>query len=188
MASQRNDVFLAVAERGQRDLHFVEPEKQVAAEGAALDRIPQLPVRGRQHAHVGALHLSLTQPQELAALEEAQQCDLNIRGQVAYFVEEERSAIRRVHEGNIYLSPGVSGALVDALLSKSGQPFEPLSPRERQVLQLVGEGKSTKEIAELLFISAKTVESHRARLMQKLDIHDVARLVRYAIRRGLVEA
>ena len=97
-------------------------------------------------------------------------------------------AIRRVHEGNIYLSPGVSGALVDALLSKSGQPFEPLSPRERQVLQLVGGGKSTKEIAELLFISAKTVESHRARLMQKLDIHDVARLVRYAIRRGLVEA
>jgi DNA-binding NarL/FixJ family response regulator len=97
-------------------------------------------------------------------------------------------AIRRVHNGEVYLSPGVSGALVEAFLSKSGLPAEPISPRERQVLQLVGEGKSTKEIASILCISAKTVESHRARLMQKLDIHDVARLVRYAIRRGLVEA
>lgn len=97
-------------------------------------------------------------------------------------------AIRRVHNGEVYLSPGVSGALVEAFLSKSGLPAEPLSPRERQVLQLVGEGRSTKEIADLLCISVKTVESHRARLMQKLDIHDVARLVRYAIRRGIVEA
>jgi DNA-binding NarL/FixJ family response regulator len=97
-------------------------------------------------------------------------------------------AIRRVHNGEVYLSPGVSGALLEAFLSKSGLPTEPLSPRERQVLQLVGEGKSTKEVAEILGISAKTVESHRARLMHKLDIHDVAGLVRYAIRRGLVEA
>ena len=97
-------------------------------------------------------------------------------------------AIRRVYNGEVYLSPGVSGALVEAFLSKSGLPAEPLSPRERQVLQLVGEGRSTKEIADLLCISVKTVESHRARLMQKLDIHDVARLVRYAIRRGIVEA
>jgi DNA-binding NarL/FixJ family response regulator len=97
-------------------------------------------------------------------------------------------AIRRVHNGEVYLSPGVSGALLEAFQSKSGLPAEPLSPRERQVLQLVGEGKSTKEVAEILGISAKTVESHRARLMHKLDIHDVAGLVRYAIRRGLVEA
>jgi DNA-binding NarL/FixJ family response regulator len=97
-------------------------------------------------------------------------------------------AIRRVNNGEVYLSPGISGAVVEAFLSKSGLPAEPISPRERQVLQLVGEGKSTKEIAAILCISAKTVESHRARLMQKLDIHDVARLVRYAIRRGLVEA
>jgi DNA-binding NarL/FixJ family response regulator len=97
-------------------------------------------------------------------------------------------AIRGIHNGEVYLSPGVSRALVDAFLSKSGLPAEPLSPRERQVLQLVGEGNSTKEIANLLCISVKTVESHRARLMQKLDIHDVASLVRYAIRQGLIEA
>jgi DNA-binding NarL/FixJ family response regulator len=96
-------------------------------------------------------------------------------------------AIHRVHGGEIYLSPGVSGALVEAVLKKSENPKEPLSPRERHVLKLIAEGKSTKEIASILCISAKTVESHRTRLMQKLDIHDVARLVRYAIRRGLVE-
>jgi DNA-binding CsgD family transcriptional regulator len=63
---------------------------------------------------------------------------------------------------------------------------EPLSPRERQVVQLVAEGKSTKQIAELLHISAKTAEFHRGRVMDKLDIHDTAGLVRYAIRHGLV--
>ncbi|MBI4463537.1 MAG: response regulator transcription factor [Acidobacteria bacterium] len=96
-------------------------------------------------------------------------------------------AIRQVHNGEVYLSPGVSRALIEAFLSKSGTPADSLSPRERQVLQLIAEGKSTKEIATHLFISVKTVESHRTRLMQKLNIHDVASLVRYAIRVGLVE-
>lgn len=96
-------------------------------------------------------------------------------------------AIRQVNRGEVYLSPGVSRAVVDAFLTKTKLPAEPLSSRERQVLQLIGEGKSTKEIAGVLGISPKTVESHRARLMQKLDLHDVASLVRYAIRRGLIE-
>ncbi len=96
-------------------------------------------------------------------------------------------AIRRVAGGGVYLSPGISRALVEAYRSKTGLPADPLTPRERQVLQLVGEGKSTKEIAVLLGISAKTAESHRTRLMQKLDIHETASLVRYAIRRGLVQ-
>lgn len=64
---------------------------------------------------------------------------------------------------------------------------DPLSGRERQVLQLVGEGKSTKDIAAQLGISVKTAESHRARLMKKLDIHEIASLVRYAIRHGLIQ-
>jgi len=63
-----------------------------------------------------------------------------------------------------------------------------LSSREREVLQLVAEGKSTKEIASLLGVSVKTAESHRAHMMQKLDIHETASLVRYAIRRGLIHA
>jgi two-component system response regulator NreC len=97
-------------------------------------------------------------------------------------------AIQEVCRGSIYLSPNISGAVVDAYLSKTYAPPDPLSGRERQVLQLVGEGKSTKDIAVHLGISIKTAESHRARLMKKLDIHETASLVRYAIRRGLIQA
>ena len=98
------------------------------------------------------------------------------------------NAIQQVWSGGIYLSPGISRTVVEAYLSKSELPADPLTSRERQVLQLVGEGKSSKEIAVVLGISTKTVESHRTRLMQKLDIHETAGLVRYAIRRGLVQA
>ena len=97
-------------------------------------------------------------------------------------------AIREVHRGAIYLSPGVSRAVVDAYLAKTELPIDPLTARERQVLQLVAEGKTTKEVAALLGISVKTAESHRTRIMQKLDIHETASLVRYAIREGLTQA
>jgi two-component system, NarL family, response regulator NreC len=96
-------------------------------------------------------------------------------------------AIRQVCRGEIYLSPIISRTVVEAFLSKTSLPADPLTPREREVLQLVGEGKSSKEIAVLLGISIKTAESHRTRLMGKLDIHELASLVRYAIRRGLVQ-
>lgn len=97
-------------------------------------------------------------------------------------------AIKEVYQGTIYLSPGVSRALVEAYLAKSELPPDPLTTRERQVLQLVSEGKTTKEIASLLEISVKTAESHRTRIMDKLDIHSTANLVRYAVRRGLIQA
>ena len=95
-------------------------------------------------------------------------------------------AIREVWAGAVYLSPGVAVGLVDAYLSKDAEPKEPLTARERQVLQLVAEGKTTKAIAAMLGITFKTVESHRNRIMKKLDIHQTAGLVRYAIRRGLL--
>jgi len=97
-------------------------------------------------------------------------------------------AIREVCRGGVYLSPSVSGVVVQGYLSKSEQPYDPLTNRERQVLQLIAEGKTTKEIAVILGVSVKTAESHRSSLMSKLDIHSTAELVRYAIRRGLVEA
>ena len=96
-------------------------------------------------------------------------------------------AIHQVCRGGFYLSPGVSRAVAEALLSKTTRPPDPLTSRERQVLQLISEGKSTKDVACLLGISTKTAESHRARLMHKLDIHETASLVRYAIRRGLIQ-
>ena len=93
-------------------------------------------------------------------------------------------AIREVFRGMIYLSPGVSRAVVQAYLAKTDLPPDPLAPRERQVLQLIAEGKTTKEIAVFLGLSVKTAESYRTRIMQKLDIHETAGLVRYAIRRA----
>lgn len=97
-------------------------------------------------------------------------------------------AIRAVMRGEVYLSPGISASVVDAYLHKTDEPQDPLTPRERQVLQLVAEGNTTKDIANLLNISFKTAESHRSRTMKKLDIHDVAGLVRYAINCGLIQA
>lgn len=101
-------------------------------------------------------------------------------------VEDLVQAVREVNRGAIYLSPTISRAVVEAYLAKTDLPPDPLTPREREVLQLVAEGKSTKNIAEILGISVKTAESHRTRMMGKLDIHETASLVRYAIRRGLV--
>ena len=95
-------------------------------------------------------------------------------------------AIREVFRGGLYISPGASQAVVDAVSGSAAEDGEALSQRERQVLQLVAEGKSTKQIAELLKISAKTAEFHRGRVMGKLHIHDTAGLVRYAIRAGLI--
>lgn len=97
------------------------------------------------------------------------------------------AAVQHVHNGEVYLSPKISKAVVEAYLAKSDGSQRTLSGRERQVLQLVGEGHSTKAIAALLGISVKTADTHRTKLMEKLDIHQTAGLVRYAIRSGLIE-
>ncbi len=96
-------------------------------------------------------------------------------------------AIREVAGGSVYLSPGISAAVADALRSPAPLPQESLTIREREVLQLVAEGKTTKEISTILGVSVKTADAHRTRLMQKLDIHDIAGLTRYAIRQGLIQ-
>lgn len=96
-------------------------------------------------------------------------------------------AIQQVTRGQVYLSPGVSRAVMQAYRSKSEKPRDHLTLRESQVLQLIAEGKSTKDVASLLGISVKTAESHRTRLMQKLDIHETASLVLYAVRHGIVQ-
>jgi DNA-binding NarL/FixJ family response regulator len=96
-------------------------------------------------------------------------------------------AITQVAHGEVYLSPGISEVVVQAYLNKSDYSSDPLSGRERQVLQLVAEGNTTKKVASLLGLSVKTAESHRARIMEKLDIHETAGLVRYAIRRGIIQ-
>lgn len=98
-------------------------------------------------------------------------------------------AIEAVARGEIFLSPAISKHVIDVYLNRAeGQTnsLDLLTPRQREILQLIAEGKSSKQIAQLLDASVKTIESHRASLMERLDIHDVAGLVRYAIRHGLV--
>jgi DNA-binding NarL/FixJ family response regulator len=96
-------------------------------------------------------------------------------------------AIRAVHRGERYLSPKVAdGVIGDDADDKRGDPLARLSAREREVLQLIAEGRTGAEIAERLSLSQKTVETYRARLVEKLGIRDVPGLVRFAIQRGLV--
>jgi len=94
-------------------------------------------------------------------------------------------AIRDVLQGAIYLSPRVSRAVVQAYLTRADLSPDPLTSREREIVQRIAEGQTTQKIAWHLGLSVKTVESHRIHLMRKPDMHDTATLVRYAIRRGL---
>jgi len=100
-------------------------------------------------------------------------------------------AVSSVRAGKTYLSPSISRTAIDSYLERMGDvvsPLEQLTSRQREILQLIGEGQNTKEIAFNLEISIKTVESHRLQLMERLRIHDVPGLVRFAIRTGLVSA
>jgi DNA-binding NarL/FixJ family response regulator len=103
---------------------------------------------------------------------------------------ELKMAIESIMRGEVYLSPRVSKHLVSGFLEGTGEQQETmldaLTPRQREILQMIAEGKSTKEIAYQLDVSVKTVETHRAALMERLGIHDVAGLVIYAVRNGLV--
>lgn len=99
-------------------------------------------------------------------------------------------AIESVMRGETYLTPKISQDVVKGFLredeSEQAGPLEGLTKRQREILQLIAEGRSTKEIAQILDVSVKTVETHRARMMERLGIHDVAGLVRLAVRAGVV--
>lgn len=97
-------------------------------------------------------------------------------------------ALKSVAAGQFYLSPAISRQVVDNYLRGGPTGVELLTPRQREILQLIAEGKSTRDIAETLHLSVKTVETHRAQLMERLDIHDVAGLIRYALKKGLITA
>ena len=92
-------------------------------------------------------------------------------------------------DGQVYLSPAVAGAVVDGFVHHVPPPpdaaFSSLSAGEREVVQLVAEGRSTKQIVSQLYVSVKTVEAHRSAIMEKLNIHSIAGLTKYAVRQGL---
>jgi DNA-binding NarL/FixJ family response regulator len=116
------------------------------------------------------------------------------QGAVAYLLKDSAPmelelALKAVLKGETYLSPAVSKGVVSDYVQRlrsEEQPIDTLTPRQREVLQLIAEGQSTKDIARRLDLSVKTVETHRTQLMKQLDIHEVTGLVRYALRAGLV--
>ena len=109
--------------------------------------------------------------------------------------DELAAAIRAVNDGRTYLSPGVTGTVIDDYVRRvsgtaatEGRPSTPgktLSPREREVLQLIADGLSTKEAASKLHLSVKTIETHRRQIMDKLGIYNIAGLIKFAVREGL---
>jgi DNA-binding NarL/FixJ family response regulator len=97
------------------------------------------------------------------------------------------AAVRAVSRGEGYLSPGVADAVLTDYRQHVSDPIDLLTTREREVLQLIAEGKTNKEIATLLNLSVYTVDAHRGRIMEKLNLHSTGELVRFAIRKGLVD-
>jgi DNA-binding NarL/FixJ family response regulator len=97
------------------------------------------------------------------------------------------AAIHAVASGESYLSPAVSNAVLDDYRRHVTNPIDLLTSREREVLQLLAEGKSNKEIAGVLNLSVYTVDAHRGRIMEKLNLHSISELVRFAVRNGLIE-
>ena len=97
------------------------------------------------------------------------------------------TAIRAVAAGESYLSPAVSNAVLDDYRRHVTNPIDLLSSREREVLQMLAEGKTNKEIAVVLNLSVYTVDAHRGRIMEKLNVHSINELVRFAVRNGLID-
>jgi DNA-binding NarL/FixJ family response regulator len=155
-----------------RELNGIEATAQIRAE------LPQ--------THVLILSMHTTEDFVRRALK---------AGAAGYLVKDSaplelRMAIEAIRRGETYLSSRVSKTLLSGLVDgrppASESSIEALTPRQREILQLIAEGRSTKEIAFTLSVSVKTVETHRAALMERLNIHDVAGLVLYAVRQRLV--
>jgi two-component system response regulator NreC len=195
----------------RQGLRLVLENEQIEVVGEAADGLEAIQLIRELHPEIALLDLDMPGLDGLGVLREAAQVSPQTRAIILtrhmeepYAVEALRigargyvlktqasmdllNAIRHVHRGEVYLSPKISAAVVRAYLTNTEAPSGQLSVRERQVLQLVGEGNSTKQIAALLGISVKTADTHRTKVMEKLDIHQTAGLVRYAIRNGLIE-
>ncbi len=105
--------------------------------------------------------------------------------------DELLAAIRAVHRGEAFLSPCVTKAVLEDYLAqrteKTKSRYDSLTLREKEVLRLAAEGKTTREMADMLHLSVKTIEKYRANMMRKLELHNLSQLIKYAIRKGLIE-
>jgi len=171
VASQRPDVL--VMDIGMPSLNGIEAAAQVT--------------KGNPEAAIVMLSMHSDESYVLRALK---------AGAKGYLLKDSAEAdliraVRAVAEGKSFFSPAVSRVLLDDYvrkLNRSGteDPYELLTPREREVLQLVAEGKSSKEVAQLRNLSVYTVETHRSNIMEKLNLHGVPELILYAVRKGII--
>jgi DNA-binding NarL/FixJ family response regulator len=183
--------IVAEASDGEQALRLIEEHRpDIVLLDIAMPRLNGLEVTARVTAAFPAMRVIIL---SMHANEEYVLQALRA-GSSGYLVKDADTielelAIRAVARGETYLSPAVSKRVIEdyvRLTQGGSDSLVRLTPRQRQVLQMIAAGNSTKEIAQSLNISVKTVETHRAQLMDELDIHDVAGLVRYAIRMGLV--
>lgn len=193
LGNQSDMEVVGVAANGREAIRLVEEhEPDVAVmdismpELNGIEAIQQMLPR---HPHMQAVVLSIheTKPYVYRALK---------AGAGGYLIKETAGvevveAVRAVHRGERYLSRRIADLLMDVSFRQLGTsiedgPLEVLSPREREILQLVAEGKTSQEIAERLSISSKTVDTYRSRLMQKIRVDDMAGLVKFAIQHGVI--
>ncbi len=201
----------AMVRRGLRLILDAEPDLEVVAE--AGDGAEAIELAVSEQIHLAVLDITMPRLTGLQAARELAQrrpetkiLMLSMHDNEEYLFEALRAgaagyvlksavdrdlveACRATLRGETFLYPGAVTALVRAHLERGGDDaaFDPLTPRESEVVKLVAEGMTTREIAEALFISPKTVERHRANVLEKLGMRDRVDLTRYAIRRGLVE-
>jgi DNA-binding NarL/FixJ family response regulator len=187
---------VAEADNGRDALKLIEEHKpDIVLLDIAMSELNGLEVASRlhkEHPDINVIILSMHSSEEyvLQALR---------AGASGYLLKDSAPtelelALRAVTRGETYLSPSISKHVVDDYLRRvsnvqdnNKEPVMPeLTSRQREILQLIAEGNSTKEIAQKLIVSVKTVESHRIQLMERLGIHDIAGLVRYAIRMGII--
>jgi len=190
LLEQAGMVVIGEAAEGSAALRLAhEHQPQVAVLDIAMPQLNGLETARRLRATVPQTKvIMLTMHSEAPYVLEALHA-----GAVGYVVKTQAAAdlVQAIHttlQGAISLSPQVTNAVVQAYLAGATLPSDPLTSREREIIQRIAEGQTTKEIAAALGLSVKTVESHRTNLMRKLDIHETATLVRYAIRRGLTAA
>jgi len=197
LESQRGVEIVAEAEDGQQALQLLlETRPDIALVDISMPGLNGLDLAARVAREAPATRLVILSmhgsPSHVAQALSAGAKGYLLKDAAA---DELPILLRAVMRGETYLSPGVSRHVVEGFLGRLGAPSpakesasDGLTPRQRETLQLVAEGRSTKEIAQLLGLSVKTVDAHRSQIMERLDIHEVAGLVRYAIRIGLVSA
>ena len=196
--------------------HVLEDDSRIEVVGEGRTGLDAVELARKLHPDVMLLDMAMPELNGIEAAEQISRLDPNIRLMIVSIYSDEAhvrqafrigvkgyvlkdalhidlaQAVLTVAEGRPYLSPGVAAVLMDLAQgrqeSSAHDPYEMLTQRERQILQMVAEGRSNKEVAQLLEITPKTVAIHRANLMRKLNVHGTAQLALYAVKKGLVRA